>query len=430
MSAATCPTCGKALDVLRAPVARVKGGKVVTFCSAACAAGSPVPVPVPGEPPRRAKSFTGGGSARTEPAPEPVVVRKPPAVIVDDEAAEESQHVPDLKRSRNRRILWLTAATVAGGMAIVVIQAVSPSSPAKVSAEGDGSNTLAATRDAPAEAPPDAPAPLDVRNPEAVHAFATAELGALVASAPTGRVPRIAREAARALSRTGDQAALDLLARALADEASEIARVEVAYALARGGDERGRKALVAVLKSSRRDVRADAARALVQLGDKRGAPVLENLLGVSQFRLGAAEALAPLGIPRALETLDGVREDPKSSREDQLRALVALGRAGKAEVAADLRAVLGDRQFNVGAAEALARLGDKAAAPVLGEQLSVPSLQVGAALGLRRLDPDLDPAPYLPGLVAAMNSGKDTAKVSAAEAILVLTGPAAISERD
>jgi HEAT repeat protein len=263
-----------------------------------------------------------------------------------------------------------------------------------------------------------------------VRTFATEELAALVADAPEGRVPRIAREAARALSRTGDQASLDLLARALAEEVSEIAQVEVAYALARGGDARGTKALVAVLKSSRRDVRADAARALVQLGDKRGVPVLENLLGLSQFRLGAAEALAPLGVPRALQVLEGVRTDEKASREDKLRALVALGRAGKADVAADLRAVLGNRQFNVGAAEALARLHDPAARPVLGEQLSVPSLQVGAALGLRRLDPSLDPAPYLPGLVAAMNSGKDTAKVSAAEAILVLTGPAAIAERD
>ena len=60
----------------------------------------------------------------------------------------------------------------------------------------------------------------------------------------------------------------------------------------------------------------------------------------------------------------------------------------------------------------------------------MPSLQVGAALGLRRLDPGLDPTPYLPVLVAAFSSGKDTAKVTAAEAILVLTGPNKIAERD
>ena len=423
----TCPTCGNPLDPRRAPVAKVIGGKVVTFCSAACAAGASGPVPVPvsvpasSDPPRRARSFTGGGSAVQEPP-----ARLQPALIVD----EEPERAPDLRRRRNRRILWMTAALLAGGAALVVIEAVSPSSPGPVSAGGDGASNGTAARDVPAEAPPDGPPQLDVRDPDAVRAFATGELAALVAAAPEGRVPRIAREAARALSRTGDQASLDLLARALADEDSEIAQVEVAYALARGGDARGTKALVAVLRSSRRDVRADAARALVQLGDKRGVPALENLLGLSQFRLGAAEALAPLGVKRAIEVLEGVRSDEKASREDKLRALVALGRAGKPAVAADLRALLGNRQFNVGAAEALARLHDPAARPVLGEQLSVQSLQVGAALGLRRLDSSLDPAPYLPGLVAAMNSGKDTAKVSAAEAILVLTGPAAIAERD
>ncbi|HEU5060010.1 MAG TPA: hypothetical protein VFU21_25940, partial [Kofleriaceae bacterium] len=33
----TCPTCGKPLDATRAPVARVRGVKVVTYCSVACA---------------------------------------------------------------------------------------------------------------------------------------------------------------------------------------------------------------------------------------------------------------------------------------------------------------------------------------------------------------------------------------------------------
>ncbi|MCA9677110.1 MAG: hypothetical protein KC464_18940, partial [Myxococcales bacterium] len=119
-----------------------------------------------------------------------------------------------------------------------------------------------------------------------------------------------------------------------------------------------------------------------------------------------------------------------TTREDRLRALVALGRAGRADVAPALREVLDDGQFNVGAAEALARLGDRAAEPRLLDQLEVPSLQVGAALGLRRLDPQLDPSRYLPALVAQLDLDKDTARVSAAEAILVLTGPPEIAERD
>jgi hypothetical protein len=154
------------------------------------------------------------------------------------------------------------------------------------------------------------------------------------------------------------------------------------------------------------------------------------MLGISQLAVGAAVALAPLRDKRALGVLDKVRADESASREDRWRALVALGRAGRTDVAADLRAVLDQREYNVGAAEALAMLGDKAATPVLVADLASPSLQVGAALALRRLDPGLDPRPHLPGLVAGLDSAKDTARVTAAEAILVLTGPPEIAERD
>jgi hypothetical protein len=74
------------------------------------------------------------------------------------------------------------------------------------------------------------------------------------------------------------------------------------------------------------------------------------------------------------------------------------------------------------AASALAGLHDAAARPVLVKDLSIPSLRVDAARALRRLDPSLDPSPLLPSLLSALASGKDTDEVSAAEAILLLTG--------
>jgi hypothetical protein len=46
---------------------------------------------------------------------------------------------------------------------------------------------------------------------------------------------------------------------------------------------------------------------------------------------------------------------------------------------------------------------------------------VPSAIGLRRLDKDLDAAPLLPPLVAALAREPDVARASAAEAILVLT---------
>jgi len=463
---ATCPTCGKPIDPLRARFARVVSGKIVTYCSQACADGKPEAAPAPpartAAAPAPARATAAPVTARATPArdeparapaagrgaaspaiPQPMVgdPRSGPEITIirgeepapalsrgdiDDDDDAPRREV-ERRRRRNRRVFWLSAGIIAGGMAVAVIQTVSPSSPGPVAAERE-----APPRRELAPAPPvvDAPPAFDAGDPVAVRERAVSELHQLLASAPTGRVPRITREAARALSRTGDRDALEVLARALADEPSEIARLEVAYALARGGDARGPKALVAALKSSRRDVRADAGRYLVLLNDKRGVPVLETMLAVSQLRLGAAEALAPMRHAHALAVLQQVRGDEKASREEKLRAIVALGTAGKGDVAGELRELLDDREQNVGAARALAALHDPAAAPALAGQLAVPSLQVEAALGLRRLDPDLDPRPYLPGLVGALDSGKDTARVTAAEAILVLTGPAALAERD
>jgi len=36
-----CPTCQRELDAIRAPVARIVGGKVTTFCSPECSRGEP-----------------------------------------------------------------------------------------------------------------------------------------------------------------------------------------------------------------------------------------------------------------------------------------------------------------------------------------------------------------------------------------------------
>ena len=84
---------------------------------------------------------------------------------------------------------------------------------------------------------------------------------------------------------SGDKQALDMLQRMLAKEtANEIARVDLAYALARGGDKRGVESLAAAALGSRRDVRAEAANRLALLGDARATPVLSDYLDVSQLR--------------------------------------------------------------------------------------------------------------------------------------------------
>jgi len=255
--------------------------------------------------------------------------------------------------------------------------------------------------------------------------------------------PRVQRLAAAALARTQDAAACALLAAQLgtggardpapaigagevrADDprTSDIARLDLAYALARGGDRRGSGILAGALGAPRGEARDEAARLLALLGDARAVPHLLDLLAVSQRRLGAAEHLAHLGEPRAIKVLDQLRADPRVSAGDRARATVALGIAGRSDVAGALRDMLGDAHFNAFAAAALAALKDRSARPVLERQLGSPPLRVLAARALRRLEPALDARPLLPALLDVVRVGRDIERIPAAEAILLLAGP-------
>jgi hypothetical protein len=258
--------------------------------------------------------------------------------------------------------------------------------------------------------------------------------------------PRVQRLAAAALARTQDREACELLAAQLGlgtagaparaggetDElaGNDIARLDLAYALARGGDRRGVELLARALGAPRGEARDEAAGLLARLGDRRAVPHLLDLLAVEQRRLGAAEHLARLAEPRALQALDHVRGDPRASADDKARATVALGAAGRGAVAGALRDMLGDPHFNAFAAAALAALGDRAARPVLERQLGSPPLRVQSARALRRLDPAIDPRPLLPPVLDVVRSGRDIDRIPAAEAILLLAGPADWSAYD
>ena len=149
------------------------------------------------------------------------------------------------------------------------------------------------------------------------------------------------------------------------------------------------------------------------------------MLPLDNYRLGAAGLLARLKDPEGIKAL---REHmtKKTSAENVMRAVVALGRAGQSDVQEQLRSIVHDRRYNVGAADALAALGDAAAVEPLTRQLALSAMRVQAALWLRRLDQKVDLAP----LAHALESGDEAARVSAAEALLVLTGPARLAERD
>jgi HEAT repeat protein len=270
------------------------------------------------------------------------------------------------------------------------------------------------------EAPPAPAAPAEPDR-DALYRVAVGKLGGLARS-PS---PRIKQLAAQALARTGDPAALEVLRSLLGEEQSQLGRIQVAYSLARAGDQAARAELRQQLDAERRDVRLDAARALVQLGDDSGRKTLRAMLPIDNYRLGAAGLLARLKDAEGIKILRA-EMSKKTSAENVMRSVVALGRAGEVDVQDQLRTIVYDRRYNVGAADALAALGDAAAVEPLTQQLGLAAMRVQAALWLRRLDQKVDLAP----LALALESGDEASRVSAAEALLVLTGPAKLAERD
>ncbi|MBP6841298.1 MAG: hypothetical protein KA190_28625 [Kofleriaceae bacterium] len=454
----SCPVCARAVDPLRAPAVRVEGGRVIAYCSSACAdkAAAPAapaggghttrgaaPAPSTSAAPRVAGAVrastgpvvAGAPAAPSRPDPSggtvvtievdddsgPATVGSQRAITGTIDAdtrassADAGGTTTGSGRGRGRLIALGAGTIVAGGLAVAVVSAMAPSRPARTAATD-------AVAD-PAVLPVDAPPPLTA---EVLATRARAVLSETMATAP----PRVRRIAAAALARTGDAGARDVLFALLTDETSDINRIGIGYALARAGDARGSELLRGYLTSPRRDVRADAAGALLAVGDDAGRKVMTSFLALSSHRLSAAAALARRQDPDALAALDALRADASASAEDKVRATIALARGGRAEVAAELAGTLGDDRHNAAAAIALAGLRDGAARPVLLRQLTLPSLRVGAAVALRRLEATFDVAPLLSQLDEALTTGKDVDRVDVAEAILILTGPAAWAEYD
>lgn len=435
MAGNVCPSCNSPLDLARAPVARVRGAKVLAFCSPECADKGEQSEEAPDE-------HLSDGDPR-------------PEVTHSDEEERDYHAVPVRPRtSRRRKIIALSAAIMAGGMLITIINAVSPSTPSDVSAAGhlaksskssateskvaattmDDDSDLVQTGSETSPAGPTGEAaasatatggdsPVDDVTPEVLYQRAQDTLREFLDS-PSGRIKRIA---AMALSRAGDSDSIAHLSELLENSNNDLVRVDAAYGLARTGDQRGVSTLVEGLRDKRRDVRVDSARSLVQLGGDQGNKTLRRMLSLRTHHLGAAELLAQRSDRDGTNALKAALADDESSEETRMRALVAMGRAGDASVRDQLLAILKDGRYMVGAADALAVLGDQAAVEPLTRQLSIASLRVRAAIALRKLG--VTPAPsVLQTLAEAMSTGPDQARISAAEAALLLTGPEELAE--
>ncbi|MBA3453496.1 MAG: HEAT repeat domain-containing protein [Deltaproteobacteria bacterium] len=431
----SCPTCSKAVDPVRARHVRVRDGKVVAYCSPGCEqAAETKPTAIPKAQPFALDSGPVIEIVRSrDDAEDDADSKGSPKVGVNlaemRELDRKHGRAPTplpIRPGRKAPLIIVLVLLVGGAGALVAYKYLF--SNRDVSASTQGARTDAVAVPVPPPVVPAAP-------PAPTAADSVTRALGILATNLDSQSPRVQRVAAAALSRTGDPKAIGLLATALTKETSDIIKLDIAYALARAGDKRGRAALVAGLGSGRRDIKAAAGRSLALLGDARAAQGLAPYLGVTQLRLGAAEALAYLADPKAVAVLDQLRsaeagaDDAKTSPDDRARATIALGFAGRTDVIPELHKLLDDPRFNAFAAHALAKLGDPAARPVLLDQLAIPSLRVDAARSLRVLEPAFDATPHLPALLAALGSLKDTEQVQVAEAILLLAGEATWSER-
>jgi len=449
-----CPTCGNPVDPLRAPAVLVRDGKVVGFCSKDCAvAAETKPIAVPtAEKLQPTKTIK---RPRTEPPHPPPGSKTPPrgvpvtskdldsgpVIEIIREKSRPAKQRPESERGRPARPSGNDDHAIQIADTGSIDDYVAPEGRSKVwlvllvlallAGAGLGVAYVlgvlghdAKSQPAPVQKQVVAPPPVPPAPPAVTPAQAVEQAKTVLGKNLKSDSPRVQRVAASALARTGNTDAIGQLVTALAKETSDIAKLEIAYALARGGDKRGSDALVAALAAPRRDVRLEAARRLALLGDKRATPVLTEYLDVSQLRLGAAEQLAYLADPAGLKALDAVRADPKATHDEQARATIALGHAGRKDVIPALEQLLSEKGNDAFAAAALAELHDMKARPVLEQQLARPTRRAESARALRRLDPGLDPGPLLPPLLAALQSAKDTEQVEAAEAVLLLAGPA------
>jgi HEAT repeat protein/YHS domain-containing protein len=457
----SCPTCGKPVDPLRAPAVKVTEGKVVPFCSKECAAAADtqpvrmqptkvVRMPSHAEGRKAAEALrtpaSGVPAARAGADSGPVIeiLHEPASGVVTSAADARSGRASTNARAETDGAIQIADtghiddfvsydAPRRGRLLLVVLLVLLVIGGGAATAYYLGYFDQYLHRDSVAAAPKDSPKAEPVivdAAPPITPDLALDRARVVLQTQMKSDSPRVQRVAASALARTGDKPALDLLAAALAKETSDIAKLEIGYALARGGDRRGTDVLMAGVGAGKRDPRLEAGRRLALLGDKRAINVLESFLKYEQFRLGIAEQLAYFAEPRALKVLDEVRADDKAAPDEKARATIALGHAGRAEVAPALRELLTDDRNNAFAAVALAGLHDEAARPVLIKQLTIPSLRVQAARALRRLSPSADVRELLPPLLAALDSNKDTEQVQIAEAILLLAGPPAWSEKE
>ncbi|MGK4002576.1 HEAT repeat domain-containing protein [Sorangium sp. So ce1036] len=236
----------------------------------------------------------------------------------------------------------------------------------------------------------------------------------------------------RFLGELGDLRAIGVL-RPMLDRGDRAAQVAAARALSRLGDEAALAKARAWLRKPDPRLLEATAEILVHLGAKEAPDAVAALLGAEPARLsglGLAE-LAPSErlVPALARAIPLLPEDARP------RAVAALGRAGGAEAARQLRRILEERpELATAAAFALATLPGAEARAAVGEMIEGPRAARDAGLlrlGLRagvvralalRDAPEALPARLLAALAAPRGSADRAVAVFGAVA-LGLRGP-------
>jgi HEAT repeat protein len=182
---------------------------------------------------------------------------------------------------------------------------------------------------------------------------------------------KVRGRAARVLGKIGDPRAVEPLIDAFRTHRG-VAHEEASRALAMIGTPAA-QALVLLLGDEDASIASDAEKLLVAIG----APAVEPLVAGLQFtaqqhkyygdvRERAADALAEIGDPRAVEAL-GVALQDKGHRFVRISAAYALGKIGNARAVEPLITALGDNENAVSAfaADALVALGEPAVEPLM-----------------------------------------------------------------
>ncbi len=246
------------------------------------------------------------------------------------------------------------------------------------------------------------------------------------AATPKERTPRtLTSPVIQFLGELGDLRAVRALREEL-DRADRPTRAAAALALAKLGDASVAKVVKPWLEEQDPRFALAGAEVLVVLGDAGAGEALKALLGKEMVRSQAIRLAYELASEATVEPLDKLV--PTLEAADQIRAIMALGRAG---AASKLVPYLTHEQIGPAAVAALASAPSKAAREKIEEGLSsasAPTRRAFVRAAVLRVLSQGDAASGLTGALTTLASSKDPADLELASLGRVALGSSSLAD--